>query len=81
MKVSSDPHCLSEATRVTAEGTGPIGGQVVRADTDTLLGPAALSSGPPQVPDQAKLLQYTRTQGQGFAMFCQAQGYPVPSFR
>lgn len=46
-----------------------------------VVGVAGISSGPPQVSDQAKLLQYTRAAGSGLAMFCQAQGFPVPSFR
>ena len=44
-------------------------------------GIAGISSGPPQVSEQAKLLQYTRGEGSGLGMFCQAQGFPVPSFR
>lgn len=47
----------------------------------TLVISAGISSSPPQVADQAKLLQYTKTQGRGLAMFCPAQGFPIPAFR
>lgn len=43
--------------------------------------PDALSSGPPKVSEEVKLLQYTKHRGQGFGMFCKAQGYPLPAYR
>lgn len=41
----------------------------------------ALSSGPPKVPPVAKFNQFTKPEGEGFAVLCEAQGYPVPVFR
>ncbi|XP_042237772.1 Down syndrome cell adhesion molecule-like protein Dscam2 isoform X12 [Homarus americanus] len=61
-------HRLTQETRLSATA-----GRLVIS--------AGISSGPPQVQDQAKLLQYTRTQGSGLAMYCPAQGFPVPAFR
>ncbi|XP_042237781.1 Down syndrome cell adhesion molecule-like protein Dscam2 isoform X20 [Homarus americanus] len=61
-------HRLTQETRLSATA-----GRLVISD--------AMSSGPPKVPPGAMYDQFTRAAGESFAVLCDAQGSPVPSFR